>query len=116
MFDQLDVFHDKQAVLNEFERDLISERTTAAMSHLRSQNRFLGQVPYGFRLKADGKTITPDHSEQKTVQRIERLRADALSLRAVARQLDAEGFRANSGRSWSQTSVASVLNRCAECP
>ena len=55
------------AVLNEFERDLISERTTAAMAHLREQNRFLGQVPYGYRLSADGESIEKDVVDAKSV-------------------------------------------------
>ncbi len=43
------------AVLAEFERNQISERTKAAMAHMRSQGRFTGQVPFGFDLHSDGK-------------------------------------------------------------
>lgn len=35
------------AVLSEFERDLVSERTRAAMAYARSQGRCVGNVPYG---------------------------------------------------------------------
>ncbi|MCP4786039.1 MAG: recombinase family protein [Fuerstiella sp.] len=101
------------AVLNEFERDLISERTTAAMAHLREQNRFLGQVPYGFRLSDDGGSIETDPAEQKALGRIRSLHAEGLSLRAIAKKLDAEGFAAKSGRKWAHTSVASVLRRAS---
>jgi len=99
------------AVLNEFERDLISERTRAAMSHLREQNRFLGQVPYGFKLCADGETIKPDRKERQTIGCIKKLRTAGLSLRKIARRLDDKGIAAKSGRSWSHTSVASILKR-----
>ena len=101
------------AVLNEFERDLISERTTAAMAHLREQDRFLGQVPYGYRLSSDGESIEKDELEEQAIRRIEALREEGLSLRAIAEQLDVEGFAAKSGRKWSHTSVASVLRRTA---
>lgn len=97
------------AVLNEFERDLISERTTTAMAHLRTQNRFLGQVPYGFRLNGDGKTLSRDEDENRSVARMQELRDEGLSLRRIAAQLDADGFRPKSGGPWSHTSVASVL-------
>ncbi|MGB4708360.1 MAG: recombinase family protein [Fuerstiella sp.] len=99
------------AVLNEFERDLISERTTAAMAHLRMQNRYLGQVPYGFRLSGDMRTLEADETETETVNQIKKLRANGLSLRAIARRLDIEGVQAKSGKKWCHTSVASVLRR-----
>ncbi len=43
--------------LAEFERNQISERTTAAMAHMRDQGRFLGQVPFGYDLGPDGETL-----------------------------------------------------------
>jgi site-specific DNA recombinase len=99
------------AVLNEFERDLIAERTTAAMAHLREQNHFLRQVPYGYELNADGKTLVPAGGERQIIQRMLQLRKQGLPLRAIASRLDDEGFQAKSGRPWSHTSVASVLRR-----
>lgn len=101
------------AVLNEFERDLISERTTAAMAHLRSQNRFLGQVPFGFRMCSDGETMERDSDEQMVIRRMQRMRDDGLSLRAIAGKLNDAGITAKSGRNWAHSSVASVLSRNA---
>src|SRR3954465_7317622 len=36
------------AVLAEFERDLVAERTRTALAHKRSKSERIGQVPYGF--------------------------------------------------------------------
>ena len=69
------------AVLAEFERDLISERTTSAMSHLRKAGRRIsGRVPFGHDL--DGANLIPNKKEQAALQIIQQLRSDGLSLRA----------------------------------
>ncbi len=62
------------AVLAEFERNQISERTTAAMAHMRGQGRFLGQVPFGYDLAPDGDTLVVNATETDTIRRIVELR------------------------------------------
>ena len=42
------------AVMAEFERDVISERTTTAMAHKKSQGERVGEIPFGYQLAADG--------------------------------------------------------------
>ena len=46
------------AVLAEFERDQISERTTAAMQHKKARREYTGgEAPYGWRVAADGVSL-----------------------------------------------------------
>ena len=48
------------AVLAEFERDLVGERTRLASAHKRSRGERWGQVPYGRSLAADGRALVAD--------------------------------------------------------
>ena len=100
------------AVLAEFERNQISERTSAAMAHMREQGRFLGQVPFGYDLAEDGETLSVNPEEQRIIRLIQELRRDGRSLRAIAQQLEQRGIRTKSGQlRWTHTSVQSILQR-----
>lgn len=52
----------------EMERNLISERTAAALAYKRDQGQWLGNVPFGFRRNGQG--LKPDDAEQATVEAI----------------------------------------------
>jgi DNA invertase Pin-like site-specific DNA recombinase len=100
------------AVLAEFERDLISERTRTALGHKRSKSERIGQVPYGMSLQADGRTLTPHPGELEVLATMHRLRSEGLSPRAVAGELTRRGFPTkNGGPRWSHTTVVRILNR-----
>lgn len=100
------------AVLAEFERDLISERTQTAMSYKRSKGERVGQLPLGSCLADDGRTLLPDQAELQTVATIAELAASGLGLRAIARELDRQGIPTKTGRSgWTHAAVAKVLAR-----
>jgi len=94
------------AVLAEFERDQISERTSAAMQYLRSQSRYTGgKVRYGFKVGKGGKLIK-DRKEQATLARVRELvDVDGMGLRAAARVLNSEGFRSRAGNEFQATQV-----------
>jgi len=100
------------AVLAEFERNQISERTKAAMSHMREQGKFLGQLPYGFDLADDGESLIENEAELQTVREMQTMRKNGTSLRAIAEKLDSSHTRTKSGKSrWTHTAVQSILNR-----
>lgn len=102
------------AVLAEFERDLISERTTSAMAYLRRAGRRIsGRVPFGYDLHGDD--LARNGAEQATLGVIQRLRAKGLSLRAISRELRKRGVKTKSGNTnWSPKVLASVLRRDEE--
>ena len=100
------------AVLAEFERNQISERTTAAMAHMRELGRFLGQVPFGYDLADDGETLVRNAHEFESVSMIQALHADGHSLRSIARHLEISKILTKAGReTWTHTAVQSILRR-----
>lgn len=102
------------SVLSEFERDLVSERTTAALAHMRSQGQRTGEIPFGWALESDGVTLTAVQSEQAAIRLMQDLRADGWSLRAIADELTRRKITTKKGnRRWTHQAVASVLERTA---
>lgn len=103
-----------KVVMAEYERDRISERTTAALAYKRSQGYKLGghSAPYGFDVTSDGKLIK-NATEQKTIGLISRLRNKGYTLQAIAGTLKAKGIQSKTGKLWSATTVSRVLKQAA---
>lgn len=97
------------AVLSEFERDLVSERTTAAMTHKRLKNERVGTIPFGYELAGDGVTLVQNIEEQRVLTIIAQLRDSGVSYRAIAEHLNASSTAAKNGGQWFASSVRSVL-------
>ena len=85
------------AVLAEFERDLIAERTRAALAYKRSNDERIGTIPYGWRLAEDGVTLQPVESEQAVVREITAMRAAGRTFRYIARELTRRGVPTKKG-------------------
>ena len=88
------------AVLNEFEADLVSERTKAALAHKKSKGERIGTVPFGYCLSDDGTTLVVEPTEQAILGKVRKLRMAGFSLRAIANQLNADGVLTRSGSTW----------------
>jgi len=102
------------AVLAEFERDQVSERTAAALAHKRSKGERVGSVPFGFNLADDGVSLEPNATEQAIIAEIHNLRADGYTLRAIADELTRRGIMTKKGnRTWTHTAVKRILTRAA---
>ncbi len=100
----------------ELERNLIGERTKAALAHIREQGGTLGREALGWRRGAaldehGRRVVEPDDVEAATVARIRELRCEGHSLRAIAGQLGAEGRRTKRGGRWAAETVRNVLAR-----
>lgn len=107
------MFFQLLAVLSEFERNLVRERTRTAMAHLRqSGRRVSGQIPFGWRLAGDGRTLRPIADEAKIIDLMAELRDGGMSFRAVARELDDRGIPTKTGTgSWSGKVIRDILQR-----
>lgn len=102
------------AVLSEFERDLISERTTTALAHKQGQGeRVSRHIPYGWNLAGDGVALVENATEQVGLAFVRQLRSEGWTLRAIAGELNSRGMPAKQGGTWTHQSVASVLRRLA---
>ena len=100
------------AVLSEFERDLVSERTIAALQHKRKSGGRMGQIPFGFRVDTDGDTLIAAHSEQRVIQDVQRMRHEGRTLKAIAAQLVSEHVPNKAGRvRWNTTQIHRLLKR-----
>jgi DNA invertase Pin-like site-specific DNA recombinase len=99
------------AVLAEFERDVISERTSTALHQLRRNGkRISGRIPFGQDLAEDGKTLVPNAVEQLARNRIISRRAEGMSLRAIAQSLNNDGVKTKGGKPWVASSIQSILS------
>jgi DNA invertase Pin-like site-specific DNA recombinase len=98
------------AVLNEFERDQVSDRTRFALAHKKANGEKTGgTVPFGYQVTAEGNLI-PDADEQRAVSLIVKRRKAGDSLRRICRALEAAGHpRKNGSPSWHPQAVARVL-------
>lgn len=71
------------AVLAQMERELVSERTRAALDHIRSTGRYIGRVPFGKKLDDEGR-LAVDRRAANALRRARRLRAAGRSWREVS--------------------------------
>jgi site-specific DNA recombinase len=95
------------AVLSEFERDQVAERTKMALAHKKSRFERVGSVPYGFTLANDGERLLPEPAEQATVALVRTLRSSGQSFRVIASRLNAEGHKPR-GKAWYPTTVKNI--------
>ncbi len=96
------------AVLAEFERDLISERTKGAMAHMATLGRRIGEIPIGYRLAEDRVHLVEDPAEQEALRTIRNLRAHGRTWAQVADEMNRKGFHTKKGLSWSWRTAQKV--------
>lgn len=92
----------------EYERAVIAARTKAAMGAKARRGEAVGHPRLGFRVVNGRPEVDP--VEGAVVARAAALRASGLSLRALAEQLTAEGFRTRAGLPHNLRSVSALLS------
>jgi len=99
------------AVLNEFERDQISDRTRFALAHKKANGEKTGgTVPFGYKVRS-GK-LSRNAEEQKAVRLILDLSKKGETLRGICRKLEAAGVARKQGsRTWHPQVVSDILQR-----
>jgi DNA invertase Pin-like site-specific DNA recombinase len=96
----------------EYERALISARTKAALGAKRARGERVGEVPFGYRLASDGKTLEPSPEEQSVIAAVLDLRGQGLSYRAAAAELARRGVTSpRSGRPLAAQQVHRIVQR-----
>lgn len=101
------------AVMAEFERDLISERTKSALSYLRGQGRKTGgDVPFGY--DSDNGQLITNRVETEAVEIIRELHNRGQSLRQICAELERRGIRTKRGNdAWQPKQISRLLQRAA---
>lgn len=103
------------AQLAEYERDLIAERTRAALAeHSRRDGEAGGRLPYGY-LRDEDKRLRVSLEQARIVRRIFAYRygPDRMTLRQIAARLNKGGYHSPQGAHWHHSSVAAVLANAA---
>ncbi len=95
--------------VSQWEREAIGERTRDALRHKRAQGYRAGNVPFGYRLEDDGRTLAPRAAEQKAMVEIHKLRRAGNPLRVIATELNRNGHLTRRGTPWRLESVVRVL-------
>ena len=102
------------AVLAEFERDQVSERTSAAMTHKKAKGERVGTIPFGFDLSADGIALAKNPKKQAALELMSLLRESGMSLPEIAALLTRKGIRTKKGAvSWTPKTVSRLLQKTA---
>lgn len=96
------------------------DKTRAALERLRRLGCLgSGQAPYGWRalnrvVQANGRKhrpLEPVPHEQRALDRIAELTDTGRSLRALSRQLEAEGYLARNGKAWQPRALSRIVTR-----
>ncbi len=74
------------AGMAQMERELIAERTKAALAHVKKQGRYLGRVPFGKRRDEEGRLVA-DPEARKELRRARAMKRRGASWREVAERM-----------------------------
>lgn len=104
----------------EYERLVNKVRTCSALAAKKARGERTGSVPFGFDLADDGRrsksgrplALVASDADAATAEVIRELRAEGLSFRAIAAELDRRGIAPKKGSArWSHSAVAKMLAR-----
>ncbi len=91
----------------EFERNMIAERTTAALRHKKAHGEVFNHAPYGYAAQ-DGRLV-PDATEQAIISRMQVLRAEGLSYSRIADNLNASNVPTKRNGTWGAQTAKNIL-------
>lgn len=98
------------ADIAQWEREIIAERTRAAMQHKKSKGEYTGGcVPYGFDLHADGVRLVRNETEQETLEKMKTLRSSEYSYRKISKILVRQGRLARTGKPFNPNSIRQMV-------
>lgn len=96
---------------SEYERRLIGQRTKAALRAKRERGELAGNLPYGYSLNADGRTLELNPAEAAVLSILRELRAAGRSRQKIADELNRKGLTTRRGTAWRYQYVASLERR-----
>ena len=99
------------ATVSQWEREVIGERTSAALQHKIAQGQHVGSPALGFRMA--GGQLEENQAELDVVDRIQALRADGLTLQAIADILNGDRIPTKRGGKWHPSTITYILSRQA---
>lgn len=93
-----------------YERALIRMRTKSAMKALRDRGQWCGEIPMGFHLAEDGKTLLENQDERAAIRtaRTLRKRGKRWTFQRIADELTRQGYQPR-GTRWHPMTVARMV-------
>jgi site-specific DNA recombinase len=91
------------ASVSQWEREVIGERTSAALRHKVALGEHVGRPRYGF--KVINNELVHDDAEQHVLSLVKRYRRKGLTLQAIAKELTVQGFKTRKGTEFNHTQV-----------
>jgi DNA invertase Pin-like site-specific DNA recombinase len=95
------------AVLAEFERDLVGERTRTALQHMRANGKVVGTLPYGF--QRNGDSLIDNPAEQKVLTMMLMYAEAGRKPDQIAAELTAAKVWNREGKPWHPRSIRRIL-------
>jgi len=96
-------------------RELISDRTRAAVGNLRDLGiKFNGNLPYGLEADAVTKELQTSQQEKRMIAEIKKLQGEGRSLRAIARTLTERDFHNRKGKPIDAKQISRILAATSE--
>ncbi len=100
------------AVLAEFERNLVGERTATVLQNKKTNGQvYTNQTPYGF--KAVNGRLEQVKQEVKVVAEIQQARAKGQTLQSIADSLNSRGIPTKTNKQWQPATIHLLLQRSA---
>lgn len=100
-------------LMSQHERNIIRDRTKAAMQAKKARGERVGYVPFGYRLSADGVHIEKDEREQDVLRQLSDLRKSGFSTREIAYELNIRGAFNRGGAKWNHASIHRAMMKLA---
>jgi site-specific DNA recombinase len=97
------------AVLAQFERDQIAERTQSALRHKKATGKVYSPTPYGF--EAINGELIKVAAEADVVAEIVEARKTGQTLQQIADGLNAQGIPTKMGKAWQPATIHLLLKR-----
>lgn len=91
----------------EWERTIIAERTSAAITYARSQGRAYGPVPFGFFRSGD--LLVRNPQQQRALGIMRGMRTAGYSLQKIADKMNELRVKPSRGKKWYASSIKAVL-------
>ena len=100
------------AVLAEFERNLVGERTATVLQNKKANSQvYTNQTPYGF--KAVNGRLEQVKQEVKVVTEIQQARAKGQTLQSIADSLNSRNIPTKTNKQWQPSTIHLLLQRTA---
>lgn len=97
----------------EMERGLINDRCNNGRAARKAEGKRIGEIPFGYALAPDGKTLVESGEEQRAIRLARKLKRQGHSANGIAQELNRRGIPTKKGRAWTHVQVTRLLKRAA---